>query len=232
MRQVLLLLLLYAASACLAGEIPPGQTELASLPASDKLANLLRRLEMAYLTADTSHVSDFLLSSPRRYPKEDVLKRLRREFSATKYPTFRLDDDQMTLVEGPTDFAAGGQQFRLLIPCSYTFVSRKAGIGSTAGANDYAYTFDFLFKDGDWWLLGSTLFSTSGMSSSALQVGKFVFFSFLAALVASFWLWMCYHRTKRTKSVLQGFLLFLTTPVGAVVYFFAKYLQETPEEQT
>ena len=209
--------------------VPPVQEEK-SLPSREALGRLLRQVEISFLNGDAARVGELLSPSVASRDRETIQKQLRREFSATKYSEFELDDSQITVLDSPVT-SDGYERYQILVPCKYIYVTREPGIGSTAGVNEYAYSFTAETKDGQWWIVSSTLFSTSGMSNSALQLGKLVFIGFIGALITAFWMWMSYHRFKKTRSAWKGLILFLTTPLGAVVYFLRNYLQEPPEEE-
>jgi hypothetical protein len=210
--------------------VPPEQGPK-PLPSRDALGRLFRQVEISFLNGDAARIGELLSPTVSAHDKETLLKQLKREFSATKYNEFELDDAQTTVLDGPME-RNGYERYQVLVPCKYIYVSRNPGIGSMAGTNEYAYNFSVEIKGGQWWIVNSTLFATSGMSNSALQLGKLVFVGFIGALITAFWMWMSYHRLRKTRSVWKGFVLFLTTPLGAVVYFFRNYLQEPPEEET
>lgn len=209
-----------------------GETTLEELPGREKLESAMRRMEEAYMSGDAEKVTGILSASLSTYSREGVLRRLRREFAATKYDNFMLDTDQMSVLEGPVRSSGEGDAYQILVPCRYTYVSKNPGIGSMAGTHDCSHKFWMEWKDGTWGILESDLFATSGMSNIANQLGWLMFAGFIAVLVLAFWLWMSYHRLRSTRSAWKGLQLFLTTPVGAAVYFFRRYLQAPPEEDT
>jgi len=212
------------------GQVVSPTPEGKPLPSREALGMLFRQVEISFLTGDAQRIGGLLSPTVASYSRETIQKQLKREFSSTKYSEFELDDSQITVLDGPVT-RNGYERYQVLVPCKYTFVSLNPGIGSIAGTNEYAYSFTVETKDERWWIVDSTLFSTSGMSNSALQLGKLVFIGFIGALITAFWMWMSYHRFKKTRSAWKGLILFLTTPLCAMVYFFRNYLQEPPEEE-
>lgn len=184
------------------------------------LSALFRKLETAFLNQGADRIQELISPRLSESGRKSVARRLRREFESIKYTEFFLDESRSTVQEGPV-VIEGAVVYRLLVPCRYHYQSKTEGISSSVGVGDRAYRFWLEYIDGSWYVAAnSDVFQQTGVFNPAGQVGKIIFAGFFLLAVVVFWLFGVWHCYKHSGSALKALVVFMTTPIGAAVYFF------------
>lgn len=218
--------LLLASFACAAGQEAEGGADVIERERAS-LSALFRRLETAFLNQDRDALGRLLSPRLGEAERRHLMKRQEREFDAVTYREFRIDDDGLGVLEGPIT-TPNVVMYHVLVPCRYRFETKKEGLGSKVGVNDQAQRFLIEYitpaaagrTGGNWYISSSSLLDSMGLFNPALHLGTIVFTAVLASGCVIFWLLAVYYCYRRTASAKKALLLFLTTPVGAAVYFF------------
>jgi hypothetical protein len=199
------------------GEGPP---EGPTLSDADRTAirSVLTRLAAAMMHADPAAIGELLSPTLRPAEKNRIIGRARGELEKVSYPRFGFD----TSGEMPAEFV-GPDEVKIVVPATYEYEGRMAG--GEAGRGDMAYEFRFIRSEDGWLIAGSELFEQFTPLRFGQVLGWLFLGGFLGVLVLFFWIWMAFDAWMRTKRLRYAFLLMLSTPVGAGLYFFAVYLR-------
>jgi hypothetical protein len=204
---------LFEQLATIRGEAPLSDAD------KDSIRSLLQRLASAMKSGDAAAIGELLSPKLAAAERSRIISRSRGEFEKTAYPEFDFDLSGELSAE-----TVAADEIRVVVSAAYEYESRVEG-GGMADHGEMSYQFRFAKTDAHWGIAGSELFEQFSAVRFEQVLGWLFLGGFLGVLIVFFWAWMALDAWMRTKRLRYGVLLFLSTPVGAALYFFAVYLR-------
>ena len=202
------------------------QDEPATITDSERARaeELLNRLSEIMRAGDHEEIEPLLSPNLTREERDDLTLFLRRDLSRFEYRSF-----DFKVLGG--DSRKGEGSFSVWVTADYEYATRGSGPGATADRGEYSWLFNFDVVEGRWYLRGGDFFFWLSRHGPASIFSTAFFLFTLGLVLAVFWLWTAADCLFRTRSATRALLVFLTPPVGPVVYAVTAWLGRKEEQE-
>jgi hypothetical protein len=179
---------------------------------------LLERLRLAFLAGDSKQALGLFVArgEEETLQREQLAQNLRREFKSETYEAFEVP-------EAALDEQVSPGRYRFWLRLRTVSGSRRGGAAHENRANEC-----FLLErqsDGSFALVDSAWLDTLGQRQGVGLVADAILAAILALAGLTFWVWMGYQAfNMRPRSVAWRTVVAATPLVGALVFFFVKYV--------